>query len=238
MYTIRLADERGVTKTDWLISYHTFSFGSYYDRNNLGFSDLRVINDDTVMPLKGFGTHPHDNMEIISIILAGELEHRDSMQSLSVIKRGDVQTMTAGKGVLHSEMNPSSTMPVHFLQIWILTEKRNLPPSYNQKHFAEDLSQDKFHLIVSHDGREDSLQINQDAFLYHAHIQKNKTAEFQLTNDRYYWIQIAEGQVEMNGNILNRGDGIAVRDESDLLQFTGITDKAYVLLFDLRKTKY
>lgn len=235
MFYYRPADERGHTKIDWLDSYHTFSFGQYYDPGFMGFSALRVINDDVVAPGKGFGTHPHDNMEIISVVLSGELEHKDSMGNGSIIKAGEVQKMTAGSGVSHSEFNPSQKHPVHFLQIWIIPNMEDLKPSYEQKKFAAASSKNKLGLIVSPDGKDGSIQIHQDASIYRCFLNNGKKVSHKITPERAVWIQMTGGVVEVNGNRLEEGDGLGVFAEKNTLEITGIDKESSFLLFDLEK---
>lgn len=234
MYILRSKDERGKSKSLWLDSSHTFSFAEYYDAAHMGFGDLRVINDDIVSPDGGFSLHRHDNMEIISVILSGKLEHKDSKGHSQILSRGDVQVMTAGSGIMHSEYNPSSVEPVHFLQIWIMTNKRNLEPSYEQKTFDESEMKNKLHLIVSGNGREDSLKINQDADIYQMHLdRKIAIVNFELNENRKYWIQIAQGAVEVNKQILVAGDGLAIAQEKGFIEFKGVDEESNILLFHL-----
>lgn len=233
MYQLRAANERGHTQIDWLNSFHTFSFGQYYDPNFMGFSVLRVINDDIVAPDGGFRTHPHDNMEIISIVLSGSLEHKDSLGTGSVIKPGDIQKMTAGSGIMHSEYNPSSEEPVHFLQIWILPDEVNLEPSYQQKHFAKQDQLNKLCLVVSPAGEDNSLTIHQDMKLYQCLIEEEKTVSFKIDSGRRYWIQVAAGSLTINDNILVAGDGVAIVDEENTLDFRGVDPLSNFILFDL-----
>lgn len=233
MYQLRAANERGHTQIDWLNSFHTFSFGQYYDPNFMGFSVLRVINDDVVAPDGGFSTHPHDNMEIISIVLSGSLEHKDSLGTGSVIKPGDIQKMTAGSGIMHSEYNPSSQEPVHFLQIWILPDEVDLEPSYQQKHFAKQDQLNKLCLVVSPAGEDNSLTIHQDMKLYQCLIEEEKTVSFKIDSGRRYWIQVAAGSLTINDNILVAGDGVAIVDEENTLDFRGVDPLSNFILFDL-----
>lgn len=236
MYKLRPKDERGKTQTYWLDSSHTFSFAEYYDAFHMGFSDLRVINDDIVAPDGGFSLHRHDNMEIITIVLSGELEHKDSLGSVQILRPGEVQVMTAGSGILHSEYNPSSAFPVHFLQIWIMTAKRNLPPAYEQREFGREKMLNKLCLVVSRDGRDGSLKINQDADLYQMILEQKKgIVNFELDKERKYWIQVAKGAVELNKQILVAGDGLAVADERGFIEIKGVDEESNILLFDLAK---
>lgn len=231
MLTLRPARERGRTHIDWLDSWHTFSFGDYRDPNWHGFRSLRVINDDVVGPSGGFDTHPHRDMEIITYILSGALEHRDSLGTGSVIRPGDVQRMSAGTGILHSEFNPSSTEPVRLLQIWLFPEKKGLTPGYEQKTFADAEKQGQLRLIASRDGRDGSVTIHQDADLLAASLKAGERVSYALPAERHAWIQVATGNATVNGRKLEAGDGVAVSDEPSLAIDTDRT--AEVLLFDL-----
>lgn len=234
MFQLRQAAARGHTQIGWLDSWHTFSFGTYFDAMFMGFSDLRVINDDVVAPSQGFGMHPHDNMEIVSVVLKGELEHSDSLGHGKKLRPGEVQVMTAGSGIVHSEYNPSSTEPVHFLQIWILTQERDLPPYYEQRAFPKEKMFNQPCLIVSGTGRDGSLQINQDAEIYQTHLEAEKTVSLQLNKTRSYWLQIAEGAVTINDHPLVAGDGVAIADEEGTIDIRGIDDISNFLFFNLR----
>ena len=231
MITVRKSEERGHFDLGWLDTYHTFSFDQYYDPAHMHFRSLRVINEDRVQPGQGFPTHSHRDMEIITYILSGALEHRDSMGNGSVIRPGDVQRMTAGTGVSHSEFNPSETESVHLLQIWILPERRNLPPGYEQKTFTDEERRGNLRLIASSDGREGSVTINQDARVYAGILNAGQKIDYRLEENRYAWLQIARGTIELNQVELKQGDGAAVSAEENL----SITahDEAEVLLFDL-----
>ena len=231
MFAILHAFERGHANHGWLDSYHTFSFASYYDPKHMGFSNLRVINDDTVAPGGGFATHGHTDMEIISYVLEGALEHEDSMGNGSVIRPGDVQRMSAGTGVRHSEYNHSSAEPVHFLQIWLQPNKRGTEPAYDQQHFPVEQRRGRLVLFVSPDGRFGSIATHQDAFLYGTVLEAGDVLEHSLETGRRAYIHVARGQVKVNGQTLNRGDGLAVEDQL-VLRFEGV-DAAEVLLFDL-----
>ncbi|PZO60832.1 MAG: quercetin 2,3-dioxygenase [Phormidesmis priestleyi] len=232
MITIRKAEERGASQLNWLNSQHSFSFGSYRDPRHMGFSDLRVINDDRVIAGAGFGTHGHRDMEIISYVLEGELAHRDSMDTGSVIRPGDVQRMSAGTGVTHSEMNASETDPVHFLQIWIIPDTQGLAPDYEQKHFALSDRQDQWRLVGSRDGQAGSVTIHQDVSLYTATLSADTKLTYELSADRKAWLQVARGEVVLNGEPLSAGDGAAIASLSSL-ELSAVSDKAEVLLFDL-----
>ena len=227
MINLRPAEERGHFDHGWLNTYHTFSFADYYDPEFMGFRSLRVINEDRVEPGRGFGTHSHRDMEIISYVLEGELAHRDSMGTGSVIRPGEVQRMSAGTGVLHSEMNPSDSEPVHFLQIWILPERRSLEPEYEQKSFAPG----ELRLVGSPDGRDGSITIHQDVKLYASTLKDVASIVHRLAPERYGWIQVIRGEVEVNGQRLHTSDGAAVENE-ETLTMVGDRDAEF-LLFDL-----
>lgn len=234
MYQLRPANKRGRTKTGWLDSYHSFSFGDYCDPAFMGFSDLRVINDDIMAPGMGFGMHPHANMEIISIILSGELKHQDSLGNGGVIRRGEIQKMTAGSGIMHSEYNPSPTQAVRFLQIWILPNIQNLRPSYEQKKFDKAAMTNRLCCIASPDGRDDSFLLHQDAELFQCLPEAKTEVIYKLDENRKYWIQVAEGSIEANGSIMVAGDGMAISGETDTLEIRGSDNLSNFLLFNLR----
>jgi quercetin 2,3-dioxygenase len=231
MIKVRLASERGHADHGWLNSYHTFSFADYYDPQHMGFRALRVINEDRVEPARGFGKHPHRDMEIISYVLEGSLEHRDSLGTGSVIRPGDVQRMSAGSGVTHSEFNGSPTESVHFLQIWLLPEQQGIPPSYEQKTFAPEAQRGRLLLVASPDGRDGSLEIHTDARLYAGRLESGDQVELPLAKGRHGWVQVARGQVQLNGKDLSSGDGAALSDEAAVR----LTARApsEVLVFDL-----
>ena len=231
MITIRRAEERGHLNFGWLDTHHSFSFGEYYDPKFMGFSDLRVINEDFVNPGRGFGTHPHSDMEIITYVLEGALEHKDSMGNGSVIRPGDVQRMSAGTGITHSEFNQSKTELVHMLQIWLMPAKQGINPSYEQKFFSEDEKFGQLRLVASPDGSDGSVTINQDAKLYASVISSGQKLTHDLDSGRNAWIQVARGSVDLNGQKLNQGDGAAISGEQ-LLTLSGL-ENAEVLLFDL-----
>ncbi|MDJ0592747.1 MAG: pirin family protein [Pleurocapsa sp. MO_226.B13] len=239
MITVRPAHERGNANFGWLDSRHTFSFGNYYDPNHMGFASLRVINEDKVRPGKGFGTHSHRDMEIISYVLEGELAHKDSIGNGSTIRPGDVQRMSAGTGIAHSEFNASDTNPVHFLQIWILPEQEGIKPSYEQKHFTLDEKQGKLRLVASPDGRDNSVTIHQDANLYVAALNKGDRINHSTNKNRSLWIQIAKGSAEISGKVLQAGDGAAITQETEIAMsstsyaIAATTDHTEILLFDL-----
>jgi quercetin 2,3-dioxygenase len=231
MITIRKSEDRGHFDLGWLDTYHTFSFDQYYDPAHMHFRSLRVINEDRVQPAQGFPTHSHRDMEIITYILSGALEHRDSMGNGSVIRPGDVQRMSAGTGVSHSEFNPSETEPVHLLQIWILPQSQGLPPSYEEKHFSDEERHGRLRLIASNDGRDGSVTIHQDAQLFATVLDTGQTVVHSLDEKRYAWLQVARGTIRLNEVELRQGDGAAVRNESELK--INAHDQAEVLLFDL-----
>jgi len=231
MITRRLAQDRGHARHGWLDSYHTFSFADYHDPRHMGFRTLRVLNEDRVQPGKGFGTHPHRDMEIISYVLEGALAHKDSLGTGSLIPPGDVQRMSAGTGVTHSEFNPSPSAPVHFLQIWILPERAGLPPSYEQRAFPAAEKQGTLRLVASRDGREGSVTIHQAVDLYITELAPGETIIHRLLPGRYAWVQVARGALNLNDTALSAGDGAAVSDE--LLLTLAATDQAEALVFDL-----
>lgn len=232
MVTVRRAADRGTADFGWLDSRHTFSFGNYYDPEHMGFGALRVINEDRVKGGGGFPTHGHQDMEIISYVLAGALEHRDSIGTGSVIRPGDVQVMSAGTGIRHSEFNHSRKDPVHFLQIWVLPNRDGLPPRYDQKTFADADRHDRLRLIGSSDGRDGSLLIHQDAEIYDAVLGGGKAITHTLGADRRSWVQVVGGAVEVNGRAAVAGDGVAVESETQL-SITAHAGGAQILLFDL-----
>jgi hypothetical protein len=228
MITLRKSTQRGHADHGWLDSHHTFSFADYHDPAQMGFSVLRVINEDRVAPGQGFGQHPHRDMEIVSIVLDGELEHQDSMGNRTRIKPGDVQRMTAGTGVLHSEFNPQPAKPVHFLQIWILPEKQGLPPSYAQKAFPREARLGQLQRVVSRDGADGSITINQDANLFLASLEAGQAVTHAL-NGRKAYLQVLEGRALLDGQPLEAGDGARIQDQGEIR----IEGPAEVLLFDL-----
>ncbi|HTS36954.1 MAG TPA: pirin family protein [Candidatus Solibacter sp.] len=231
MIHIRPAGQRGGGDHGWLKTHHTFSFADYWDPKWMGFRSLRVINEDWVAPNTGFPTHPHRDMEIITYVLEGKLQHKDSLGTGSVIQPGDGQRMTAGSGIWHSEFNPSTTEPVHLLQIWIHPEKDALPPSYEQKSFPEDEKRGRLRLIASRDASNGSVKINQDAKLYVSLLKPGDEVEHEFARGRHGWLQVARGSVELNGRKLAQGDGAAISDEHKV-HISGASD-AEVLLFDL-----
>lgn len=231
MIKIRRADARGHFDFRWLNTFHTFSFGDYYDPSFMGFRSLRVINEDFVRGGRGFPTHGHRDMEIITYILSGALEHRDSMGNGSIIRPGDVQRMSAGTGVTHSEANPSREEAVHLLQIWIMPAETGLAPSYEQKVFTEEQKQGRLCLIASADGREGSVTVHQDASVYASVLSRDDEVVQTLAPERHAWLQVARGEIKLNGALLNQGDGAAVSSEEHFT-LRGLQDSE-VLLFDL-----
>lgn len=231
MITIRKSEARGGADYGWLKTYHSFSFSSYYDPQYMGFRSLRVINEDRVAPTKGFATHSHRDMEIISYVVAGALEHKDSMGNSSVIVPGEVQRMSAGTGVSHSEYNPSDAAPVHLLQIWILPERGGMPPSYEQKKYEDSEKRGKLRLIGSRDGRGGSVTIYQDVDLYGSLLAPGEKIEYEIKPTRGVWLQLVKGELALNGQMLSAGDGAAVEGENQLS--IAAKSEAEFLLFDL-----
>ncbi len=226
------SSERGQTDHGWLQSRHSFSFAGYFNPEQVGFSDLLVINDDRVQPGEGFGRHPHRNMEIFSYVLDGALKHQDSMGNGSVIRPGDIQLMSAGRGVTHSEFNASAQDPVHFLQIWILPDTQGLEPGYQQRHFAVERKRGRLCLILSPDGAEESLQIHQEARVYAGLFDGQEQASLEVRGRRHVYVHLARGSLNVNGQRLQAGDGLRIR-QTDQLHFSD-GDHAEVLVFDLR----
>ena len=231
MITLRPSNERGHANHGWLDSYHTFSFANYYDPEHMGFRALRVINEDRVAPGRGFGTHPHRDMEIISYVLSGSVAHKDSMGNAATIQTGEVQRITAGTGIAHSEFNPSDADPVHFLQIWILPDTPGLTPSYDEKVFSTADKQGQWRQVASHNPVEGAVHINQDVDIYATVLTTGDRQPFTLRPGRYGWVQVASGKISLNGHSLEAGDGAAISDET-LLDIQAHSD-AEVLLFDL-----
>jgi redox-sensitive bicupin YhaK (pirin superfamily) len=234
MITVRPAHERGHAEHGWLDSHHTFSFADYHDPKHMGFRALRVLNEDRVSPGRGFGTHGHRDMEIISYVLDGALEHKDSMGTGSVLRPGDVQRMTAGTGVSHSEYNHSKTVPVHFLQIWIMPERAGLPPSYEEKHFPVEARRNQLRLVAArpslaaHNG---ALTVHQDMALYAAVLDAGTSVRLPVVAGRHAWVQVAQGAIDLGGLRLATGDGAAVSDEAGLV--LAANDASEVLVFEL-----
>jgi redox-sensitive bicupin YhaK (pirin superfamily) len=231
MITIRRAEDRGHFDFGWLDTYHTFAFGDYYDPRFMGFRSLRVINEDRVAPRTGFPTHGHRDMEIVTYVLSGALEHRDSMGNGSAIRPGEVQRMTAGTGVRHSEANASESEAVHLLQIWILPSVLNLKPGYEQKSFTEEEKRGQLRLVASSDGREGSVVIHQDAAIYASILEPASEVVHPLDDGRSAWVQVARGAISINGQDLHQGDGAAITGEP-MIKIAG-REPAELLLFDL-----
>ncbi len=231
MILVRRSQDRGHANHGWLDTYHTFSFADYIDPEHMGFRTLRVINEDRVAGGGGFPMHPHRDMEIITYIIEGELEHRDSMGTSSVIRPGEVQRMSAGRGVVHSEFNPSPDTPVHLLQIWILTAAKGIAPSYEQKAFAEGERRSRLRLIASPDGAEGSVRIHQDTRLYSSLLDAGATVRHDFAPGRHGWVQVVKGELDVNGTKLGAGDGAAVSEEPALV--VDATAPSELLVFDL-----
>ncbi len=232
MFEVRYADQRGSLDAGWLRSYHTFSFAGYHDPQQMGFSDLRVINDDIVQPGQGFDTHPHQDMEIFTYVLAGALEHRDSMGNGSIIRPGDVQMMSAGSGIRHSEFNPSPTEVVHLLQIWIVPDRLHVEPRYQQAYFADEEKRGHLRLIISPDAANGSLSVYQDVRVYAGLFDGDERATLSLPPARHAYVHVARGDLEVNGQRLAAGDGARLRAEAAIE--VGAGQGAEVLIFDLR----
>jgi len=230
MITVRKSEERGHADHGWLKTYHTFSFAAYFDPKHMKFRALRVINEDRIKAGEGFGTHPHENMEIITYIISGELEHKDSMGNGSVIHSGELQRITAGTGITHSEFNPSNT-DTHLLQIWISPERSGLPPGYEQRDFTELKKSNGLTLLASQTGREESLTVHQDIALYLGCLEAGHVLKYSIELDRHAWIQIVEGSLDINGTVLHAGDGCAISDDKELTITADQTSE--FLLFDL-----
>jgi quercetin 2,3-dioxygenase len=232
MISIRKAEDRGASRISWLDSHHTFSFSDYYDPQHMGFRSLRVINDDRVAPAGGFGTHAHRDMEIITYVLEGEIAHKDSLGTGSVIRPGDVQKMSAGSGIRHSEFNNSQTEPVHFLQIWIIPDRNGVAPGYQQLNFSKESKLGRLLLVASNEKRDDIIHIQQDAKMYVTVLESaDQRVEHTLAAGRHAWVHVARGSAVVNGNTLKAGDGAAITDESKI-EISG-SPSGEVLLFDL-----
>ncbi len=231
MLRVRKARERGHARHGWLESFHTFSFADYHDPDQMGFRDLRVINEDRVQPGRGFASHSHRDMEIVSYVIQGALEHKDSLGTGSVIRPGDVQRMSAGTGITHSEYNHSASEIVHFLQIWILPERAGLAPCYEQKHFSEAERAGRLRLVASRDGGEGSVRIHQDAAMYAGILAPGETVSHDLAGSRHAWLQVVDGALDVNGTRLAAGDGAAVSEETRVACVAHAA--SHLLLFDL-----
>jgi redox-sensitive bicupin YhaK (pirin superfamily) len=234
MINVRSAAERGHANHGWLDSFHTFSFANYYDPAHMGFRSLRVINEDRVEPGRGFGAHPHRDMEIVTYVLEGGIRHNDSMGTGSVIEPGDVQRMSAGTGVTHSEYNASRTEPVHFLQIWLEPSQRGIAPSYEQKSFSAEEKRGHLRVVASPDARDGSIGIHNDTVLYAGLFAAGEAAQLELAPQRHAWVHVARGSVKVNGKELHAGDAVALSDEP-VLRVEGVAgaDDGEVLVFDL-----
>ena len=233
MITIRKSADRGVGRHGWLTTYHTFSFANYWDPKQMGFRELRVINEDTVAPGRGFGAHHHDNMEIISIVMEGALAHKDSTGGEGVLRRGEVQRMSAGTGVVHSEFNGSQDEPVHFFQIWIMPERDGITPGYEQKLFPDEERKGKLRLVAAPGGADGAVNIHQDVKLYASILDETQSVSHEIASGRGAWLQVAKGSVDVNGVKLQKGDGAAIENESSLT-ITSQENGAEFLLFDLK----
>jgi redox-sensitive bicupin YhaK (pirin superfamily) len=231
MFAVRHSQDRGLANLGWLNSRHTFSFGHYYDPQFMGFGPLRVINEDRIKPAQGFDTHGHRDMEIISYVLSGALAHKDSMGNGSVIRPGDVQRMTAGTGVRHSEFNASDSETAHFLQIWVLPEEEGLEPGYEQRAFPDDEKRGRLRLVGSRDGRDGSVTIHRDVDLYATVLDEGDGVRHELAAGRKAWVHVARGDVELNGQSLSAGDGVAIEGPRQL-NLTGMFETE-ILLFDM-----
>jgi redox-sensitive bicupin YhaK (pirin superfamily) len=231
MRQVRRAEERGHAHHGWLETWHTFSFAEYQDPKHMQFRSLRVMNEDWVAPGQGFGTHPHRDMEIVTYVLEGELEHRDSIGHGEVLRPGEFQRMTAGTGITHSEFNPSMTQPVHLYQIWLFPDRRGLPPSYEQTKFDASQRTNRWRLVASPDGADGSLRVHQDARIYLANVEIGQRVQHHLHESRHAWLQVLRGAVTLDDVILQTGDGLAVSEETSL-DLAGV-DAAEVMLFDL-----
>ncbi|NJN72616.1 MAG: pirin family protein [Limnothrix sp. RL_2_0] len=232
MIQLRPSSERGRGNLDWLESYFSFSFSQYYDPQHMGFSNLRVINEDYIAPAKGFGTHGHRDMEIVTYVLEGELEHKDSIGNGSIMRPGDVQRMSAGQGILHSEFNPSTENPVHLLQIWITPNQTGIDPSYEQKFFAVEDKQGKLRLVASPNGRDGSVTIHQNASIYASVLGNGEAVTHNIDGDRRVWVQVTKGHLTLNGETLKAGDGAGITAEKTIT-FIGQASETEFLLFDL-----
>ncbi len=231
MIKIRRSEERGAANYGWLDTKYTFSFSNYYNPQFMGFRDLRVINEDYIAPAQGFPKHGHRDMEILTYVISGELSHQDSMGNGTTIQPNEVQRMTAGTGVLHSEYS-SETEKTHLLQIWILPEKENLEPAYQQIYFPSEEKQGKLKLVASRGGSDGSVHINQDVSLFSSILSNEEEVEHILAENRHAWVQLIKGKIELNGEILNAGDGAAISEE-EILKIKSLSDATEFLLFDL-----
>ncbi len=231
MLTLRRSEDRGRTKIDWLDSYHSFSFGEYYDPEHINFGPLRVLNDDTVLPTSGFPTHPHRDMEIVSIVTSGAMAHRDSTGSSGVIGINDIQRMSAGKGIMHSEFNASDNVTLKLIQIWFLPNQKGLTPSYEQITFEPEERKNKLLLVVSGNKEDGVVFINQDAKIFLSDLEKEKSVSYQTKSERGIYIHVAEGEVEINGSVLKHGDAAKITNENTV-NIIGLNDSK-IILFDM-----
>lgn len=231
MITIRKSQDRGKSELDWLDSRHTFSFADYYDPRQMGFESLRVINDDRIAAGGGFPPHPHRDMEIVTYVIEGALAHRDSMGNGSTIRRGDVQRMSAGAGVTHSEFNASQAEPVHLLQIWLLPDRRGYSPSYEQKHFADEDKRGRMRVVASPDGRDGSVSIHQDAVMYAGIIEPGRPIHVAIGKGRNAWLHVVDGAISLNGSPLESGDGARIEGEREIVLDAAKPSEA--ILFDM-----
>ncbi len=231
MYKVKKSKERGRTTWEWLDSFHSFSFGEYYDPENIHFRALRVINEDTIAPGQGFDLHPHENMEIITFVTEGVLEHQDTLGNKTQIKPGEIQRMSAGAGIMHSEYNPSSEKQTHLLQIWLFPEEKNIRPSYEQKDFSSQMSQHDIVLLASKNGEQNSISINQEVKLFWVHAFEGKNHKLSFEKNRNQWLQVVKGVIKVKGEILEAGDAMALNQEEEII-LEGVKESE-ILLFDL-----
>ena len=231
MFKTRKSNERGLTNWEWLTSFHSFSFGDYYDPQNIHFRALRVINEDTIAPTQGFDLHPHENMEIITFVTKGVLEHQDTLGNKTQIKPGEIQRMSAGQGIMHSEYNASKNTDTHLLQIWLLPKLKDITPSYAQKDFSTEMKSKDIVLLASKTGEQNSITINQDVNLYWVKTSEGKNNNFVLKKERHQWIQVVRGELEVKGVVLESGDAMALSQEEEL-NIKGVQESE-ILLFDL-----
>ena len=233
MLELRAKNDRGKTKLSWLDSRHTFSFADYYDPEHMGFSSLRVINDDIVAPHEGFAAHRHDNMEIVTVMISGQMEHKDNLGNKILLSPGEVQRMSAGTGIIHSETNPSKTQAAHFLQIWIIPDQMNLTPEYEKKEFDQRNLLNKLCLIVSRNAKNNSLSVHQDMNIFQCFLEADQIVNYQMRPSRQVWLQIAQGSLEANSLYLKAGDGLAITEEAGILKIKGLNNQTNFFVFDL-----
>lgn len=233
MLQLRAKNDRGETKLRWLKSRHTFSFADYYDPAQMGFGDLRVINDDIIAPKEGFASHRHQNMELLTFVISGSLEHKDNLGNRVVLQAHDVQRITAGTGVIHSEMNPSLTRPAHILQVWVIPNRKNLLPDYEKRTFSKPNVLNKIRLVASNGGKSDSIHINQNINVYQTILDEGRNVLFNLSNGRLVWVQIAAGSAEVNSLYLKAGDGLSVSDEMGIAEIKGLEKNTNILIFEM-----